>query len=339
MIDNLPNRLVSNRDSADGEIKMDSNYSFDIAFLGLRDASHIGRARMVNTMERLTGRSTAECQDLFLRTGLTIFDNLPADQAQLIFDALDDAGVICELRPKAEAARAVTESGRGMMTSCPSCGFVQPAGSEECSRCGVVFSKMERDEVRKMQNNTALEEALARAEQVRQEWDDRAKQFIQSHALAPNATEPFEKILTQEEIPFLLLTAVEGPILMTSRQVLAIVEGDVAYLPYEIIKDVDYGGGLVVKKGHTRLVLHFHTSVPFKGKNVKSLTWQLDEESATHKETILDWAFARSYICGSCGARDMDFRTEKGQTYGRCMHCATDHIIDLRHHRVTPLMS
>jgi hypothetical protein len=325
--------------AADGEVEMDPTHSFDIAFLGLRDASQIGRTRMVNAMERLTGRSTAECQELVLRTGLTIFDSLPADQAQLIFNALDDAGVICELRPRAEAARAATDTGRGMMTTCPSCGFVQPAGTEECSSCGVVFSKMERDEVRKMQSNQALEEAVARAEQVKQEWDDRAKQFIQSHALPPKATEPFEEVLTQEEIPFLLLTALEGPILMTSRQVLALVDGEHAFLPYEIIKDVDYGGGLVVKKNHTRLLLHFHTAVPFKGKNIKSMTWQLDTESAKNKETILDWAFARSYICGSCGARDMDFRTDKGQTYGRCMHCATDHIIDLRHHRVTPLMS
>jgi hypothetical protein len=198
---------------------------------------------------------------------------------------------------------------------------------------------MERDEVRTMQNNRALEEALARAEQIRQEWDDRAKQFLQSHALPDKATDRFADVLTREEIPFLLLESVEGPILMTSRQVLARIDNDYAFLPYEIIKDVDYGGGLVVKKNHTRLVLHFHTAIPFKGKNAGSLTWQLTADSATHKETILDWAFARSYICGACGARDLDFRTEKGNTYGRCMHCATDHAIDLRHHRVTPLMT
>lgn len=322
-----------------GEVTMEGTHSFDIAFLGLRDASQIGRSRMVNAMERLTGRSTAECQEVVSKVGQTIFDSLPGDQAELIFKALDEAGAICELRPKAEAARAVTESERGAMSSCPSCGHIQPAGSEECSRCGVVFSKMERDQVRDMQKDQALEEALARAEQIRQEWDDRATQFLQKNALPDTATAPFASVLTQEEIPFLLLESVDGPILMTSRQILAQVEGEFVYMPYEVIKDVDYGGGLVVKKGHTRMVFHFHTPIPLKAKSIGSLTCQLTNESFKNKETILDWAFARSYICGACGARDLDFRTEKGQTYGRCMHCATDHAIDLKHHRVTPLMT
>ena len=90
-------------------------------------------------------------------------------------------------------------------------------------------------------------------------------------------------------------------------------------LPYEIIKDVDFGGGLVVKKGHTRLVLHFHSPILFKEKNVNSLTWQLTADAATNKEAIMDWAFARSYMCGACGARDLDFRNEKGAD-PRSMH-------------------
>lgn len=318
---------------------MEGTHSFDIAFLGLRDASQIGRTRMVNAMERLTGRSTAECQEAVSKVGHTIFSSLPADQAELIFKALDDAGAICELRPKAEAAQAVSESERGAMSACPSCGHIQPAGTDECSRCGVVFSKMERDQVRDMQKDQALEEALARAEQIRQEWDDRAKQFLQSHALPDTATDRFASVLTQEEIPFLLLESVEGPLLMTSRQVLALFEDEFVFMPYEVIKDVDYGGGLVVKKGHTRLVFHFHTPIPVKGKTAGSLTCQLTNESFKNKETILDWAFARSYICGACGARELDFRTDKGKTYGRCMHCATDHAIDVTHNRVTPLMS
>jgi hypothetical protein len=126
---------------------------------------------------------------------------------------------------------------------------------------------------------------------------------------------------------------------MTSRQVLARIDNDYAFLPYEIIKDVDYGGGLVVKKNHTRLVLHFHSPIPLKAKTVNSLTWQLTAEAATNKETIMDWAFARSYFCGACGARDLDFRTDKDETFGRCMHCATDHTIDLRSHRITPMIS
>lgn len=316
---------------------METPYSFDIAFLGLKDATSAGRARLVLAMERLTGRSTADCQEVLSKIGFTIFDSLPDDQAKLIIKALDEAGAICEIRPKEEAARAVSDAPGGGMTACPSCGNVQQAGADECSRCGVVFSKMEKDEVRKMQKNQALEDALQRAEQIRQEWDDRAKAFLESRPLDESAFTPFSTSLTQEEIPFLALGAAEGPLLMTSRQVMAMVDDFVLYLPYEIIKDVDFGGGLVVKKGHTRLVFHFHAPVPFKEKTTKSLTWQLDEKSATEKETIMDWAFARSYICGECGARDLDFRDEKGETHARCMHCATDHAIDLRHHKITPL--
>ena len=315
---------------------METPYSFDIAFLGLKDPSSAGRSRMVLAMERLTGRSTSDCQEYLSKVGLTIFDSLPADQAKLIINALDEAGAVCEIRPKEESARAVGDTPSGGMVQCPSCGFVQQAGIDECSSCGVIFSKMEKDEVRKMQSNQVLEEAQHRAEQIRQEWDDRAKQIVESRPLPEADFKAFNMVLTQEEIPFLLLEAAEGPLLMTSRQILALIEGSFAYLPYEIIKDVDYGGGLVGKKGHTRLVLHFHSPIMVKNKNVKSLTWQLTADAATNKETIMDWAFARSFMCGSCGERDLDFRNEKGETRGRCMHCATDHSIDLRHHTITP---
>ena len=318
---------------------MDTPYSFDIAFLGLKDPSPAGRSRMVLAMERLTGRSTADCQDYLSKVGLTIFDSLPADQARLIINALDDAGAVCEIRPKEEAARTSDDITGGVMAQCPSCGFVQQTGIDECSRCGVIFSKMEKGEIRKMQDDKALEEAQQRAEQIRQEWDDRAKQIVELKPLPETDIEAFSKTMTQEEIPFLLLETAEGPLLMTSRQILGLIEGSFTYLPYEIIKDVDFGGGLVVKKGHTRLVLHFHSPIAFNDKNVKSLTWQLTADAATNKETIMDWAFARSFLCGACGARELDFRNEKGQIHGRCMHCATDHSIDLRHHTITPMTS
>lgn len=318
---------------------MDTQHSFDIAFLGLKDPSSTGRSRMILAMERLTGRSAVECQEYLSRVGLTIFDTLPVDQARLILNALDDAGVVCEIRPKEEAARSAEESPVAGMFECPSCGYVQQAGVEECSRCGVIFSKMEKDEVRNMQKNQALDEAQQRAEQIRQEWDDRAKQLLESRPLAEGALKPFEKVLTREEIPFLFLEAAEGPIVMTSRQILASIDGAFAYIPYEIIKDVDFGGGLVVKKNHTRLVLHFHAPVPFNEKTVKSLTWQLSADAATNKEAIMDWAFARSYICGACGARDLDYRSEKAGMRGRCMHCATDHVIDLKAHTIKPILT
>jgi DNA-directed RNA polymerase subunit RPC12/RpoP len=318
---------------------MESPHSFDIAFLGLKDPSSAGRSRMILAMERLTGRSSAECQEYLSRVGLTIFDTLPVDQAKLIMSALDEAGAVCEIRPKEEAARPAESSSVGGMFECPSCGYVQKEGTEECSRCGVVFSKMEKDQIRNMQKNKTLEEAQQRAVQIRQEWDERAKQMLENRPLPEDAVKAFEKVLTQEEIPFMLLDTFEGPLLMTSRQILGLLDGAFAYLPYEIIKDVDYGGGLVVKKGHTRLVLHFHAPVPFNGKSVKSLVWQLTADAATNKEAIMDWAFARSYLCGSCGARDLDFRDEKETVHGRCMHCAMDHTIDLRNNIIKPLPS
>ena len=318
---------------------MDTPYAYDIAFLGLKDPSSAGRSRMVLAMERLTGRSTADCQEFLAKVGLTIFDSLPVDQAQLIINALDEAGAVCEIRPKEDVARAVSDAPGGGMAACPSCGFVQLAGKDECPRCGVIFSKMEKDDIRKMQKDQALEEAQQRAEQIKREWDDRAKHFLESRPLPEDRYEMFKKNLTLEEIPFLLLETAEGPVLMTSRQMLALMDGLIVQLPYEIIKDVDFGGGLVVKKGHTRLVLHFHSPIQVKEKNTTSLTWQLSADSATNKEVIMDWAFARSYMCGACGARDLDYRNEKGQTRARCMHCATDHAIDLVHHTITPKIS
>lgn len=317
---------------------METPHSFDIAFIGLKDPSAAGRSRMINAMERLTGRSTADCQEYVSRIGVTIFENLPADQAGLILKALDDAGAICEVRPKDEAAQADGGDAGGGMFQCPSCGFVQPSGLDECPRCGVIFSKMEKDEIRQMQKDSALEEAQDRAEQVRQEWDERANQILENKPVSDRATAAFELALTQEEIPFLYLEAAEGAALMTSRQVLLKLDGEFVYLPYEIIKDVDYGGGLVVKKNHTRLVFNYHAPVPFRGKSVNSTTLYLTAEAATNKEIIMDWAFARSYFCGSCAARDFDFRQEKEGLHARCMHCATDHVIDLKNHDIKPLL-
>lgn len=318
---------------------METPFSFDIAFLGLKDPSTVGRSRLVIAMERLTGRSTADCQEVLSKVGKTIFESLPIDQAKLIVNALDDAGAVYEIRPKEDVARAVSDAPGGGMAACPSCGFVQQAGKDECPRCGVIFSKMEKDEIRKMQKDTALEEAQQRAEQIRQEWDDRARQIVESRPLSDQAYKTFEKDLTREEIPFLFLESAEGPILMTSRRVLALVDNAVAHLPYEIIKDVDFGGGLVVKKGHTRLVLRFHTPISFNDRKISSLSWQLTADSATNKEVIMDWAFARSYMCGECGARDLDYRNEKSEIRARCMHCATDHIIDLPNLRITPVVA
>jgi hypothetical protein len=316
---------------------MDTPHSFDIAFLGLKDPSQKGRARLTLTMERLTGKPAADCEDIFSKVGQPIFNSLPDDQAKLIVTALEEAGAYFEISPKLDVAQSVSEGLEGGMMSCPSCGFVQKAGGDECGRCGVIFSKMEKEELSQMQKDKNLLEAQQRAEQIRQEWDERAKQHLENRPLSEDAIQAFAKVLTQEEIPFLLLGCSEGSVLMTSRQFLARLEGEFSHIPYEIIRDIDFGGGLAVKKDHTRLVLNFHSPIPIKGKDSSSLTVQLDKESATNKEAIIDWAYARSHICGSCGARDLDYRKDKDGIHARCMHCATDHIVDIRHHSITAI--
>ena len=52
----------------------------------------------------------------------------------------------------------------------------------------------------------------------------------------------------------------------------------------------------------------------------------------------MDWSFARSFICGGCGERDLQYRTDGNKVYARCMHCATDHEIDVREAVAVPLI-
>jgi formylmethanofuran dehydrogenase subunit E len=53
----------------------------------------------------------------------------------------------------------------------------------------------------------------------------------------------------------------------------------------------------------------------------------------------MDWAFARNFICGSCGERDLEYRTEVATVKMRCMHCATDHEVDMREAVAVPLIT
>ena len=130
------------------------------------------------------------------------------------------------------------------------------------------------------------------------------------------------------------------PILMTSRRLVTKKEGKFISLPYEIIKDVDYGGGrLQTKKSKFRLMLVFHTPIPAdSGDQMKNIAWHLDKESSFSKDVVIDWGYARNFICGSCGERELDYRTEGEKLHMRCMHCATDHEIDLAEGVAVPLM-
>ncbi|MCU0856683.1 MAG: hypothetical protein MUF63_18000, partial [Rhodobacteraceae bacterium] len=59
------------------------------------------------------------------------------------------------------------------------------------------------------------------------------------------------------------------------------------------------------------------------------MAWHLDKDSMFFKEVVMDWGYARNFICGSCGERDLQYRTENRKVFFRCMHCATDHDVDL----------
>ena len=306
---------------------MVAHATYDIHLLGLQDVGKASRTRFLTTMERLTGRPAADFRRVFEHPDEPLFRSLERRKAELIWTALDEVGALLEVR---RGSTSAVEADDIATTTCPSCGFVLAAGSAECSRCGVVFSKVDREEIQRMQQDSHLEESLQKALQVREEWNQRAKHYLEGHPLPADATNGFEKSLLRDEIPFLRLTADEAAVLMTSRRMLSTTkDGSIASIPYELNSDVDVGGGLVVKRNRVRLVLTLHSEIPFGGQPTKSATWQLDKESAFYKDVIFDWAFARNFICGQCGERDLDFRLEGPTPRARCMHCATDHEIDL----------
>jgi hypothetical protein len=312
--------------------------SFDIFLLGLQDPSSAGRVRFLNAMERLSGRAADEHAASLSRTGEPLFRSLDRDQAQVVARVLEEAGVRIEIRPTRD--RPVTDPDLEVRTAaCPRCGFVESAGGQECRRCGLVFAKWEREKVQRMQTERRLEEALQKALQVRQEWVQRAKVFLETHPLPPDTLTPFSSILLKDEIPFLSLSADEGPLLLTSRRLLFARDGEVGSLPYEMIADVDVGGGLVVRKDRMRILLTFHGQLTVGESPAKSIAWQLDKDSSFYKDVLLDWCFARNFQCGSCGAGELDFRVERGKPRARCMRCATDHDIDLTEAVAIPLVA
>lgn len=315
---------------------MGSMKSFDILLLGLKDGSSASRKRYANAMERLTGKSAGDFHVPSPRSKDPIFTSLDQDTARVVAGALGEAGALIQIRPTQEIATAA-EKQVVTTETCPSCGFVQPPEAVECARCGLVFSKFEREQVESMQKDRHLEEALAKALQAREEWVGKAKQYLEKHPLAEGAMDGFGSVVMRDELPFLRLAADEGPILMTSRRLLASLKEGFVSIPYEIVVDVTMGGGLVQKKGRVRLQLSFHSTIPTPAGTAKQLTWQLDKESSFYKDVIMDWCFARIFMCGVCGQRDLDFRLDGSKVRARCMHCATDHDVDLREAIAIPM--
>jgi len=303
--------------------------SFDIMLLGLAKPGEAGRSRYANAMARLTGKPQRDFRNPSPSFDEPLFSALDQGTAQMVARTLGDAGALIEVRRSTAVARTNSDQ-LAPTDTCPACGFVQPAGGNECGKCGLIFSKFEREQVQQMQQDRGLEDALSKAIKARDEWYQRAHHYLDTHPLAVDATTGLAEPVAAGELPFLRLNSDEGPILLTSRRIIASHKGNTLSIPYEMIEDVNFGGGLVAKKSKVRMQLVFRAPLAAGEGTAKSLTWLLDKESAFSKDVVMDWAFARNFMCGACGARDLDFRLEGANNRCRCMHCATDHQIDLR---------
>ena len=321
---------------------MDENLSYNIHILGLKDVSKTGRQRFVGTMERLTGRPREEFEESFPSPHLALFQSLDLERAKKVLDSLDSNGVLVEVRPTDSPPVGAEEEVEAGKRACPACNSHQSASNIECQRCGIVFSKYEREQLLKMQKDHTLEQAMIKAMQVREEWMQRATKFLESKPFPKDADKVFSTVLVQDEIPFLRLESSEGPILLTSRRMLTRNnEGKFISMPYEMISEVDFGGGAITtKKSKFKVQVKFHAPLPIPpDEAISKLAWTLDKESSFNKEVVMDWGYARNFICGSCGERDLDFRTDANKVHCRCMHCATDHEIDLGECVAVPLLS
>ena len=323
---------------------MAEDYSYDIYVLGLKDPSSSGRYRFASTMERLTGRPSSEFEESFPPSNIPILQAIDPEQAVKTADELGNMGVLIEVRPTENPPQEQLKV-EATTQECPACNKVQPTTNDECVKCGIVFKKYEREQLVKMQKGHTLEQAMIKAMQVREEWVHRATQYLEQHKTDKEFSAAFATELVQDEIPFLRLDSAEGPILLTSRRVLSRMDNSFESVPYEMIREVDYGGGAIkTAKSKFRLQIIFHTPMPLKsGELAKNIAWHLDKESSFTKEVVFEWGYARNFICGACGERDLQYRTDEvrgeHKMHCRCMHCATDHEIDIAECLAIPLIS
>ncbi len=310
--------------------------SFDIHFLGLKDASRTGRSRFYNAMERLTGKSSEEVKAMLGHSGRPMFDSLSREMTEMVVSTLQEAGASLEIRPFPGRQPRPQDQDLNA-TTCPRCGFVQATERAECERCGLVFQKWERELVLREMREKNLEEALFKAQQVREECRKTAKEYLDQRPLPEGSDAGFAKSIKELEVPFLRLESEEGPMLLTSQRLMVRYMEKLISLPYEIMKDVDVGGGFIQKKDKVRMQIKFFSEVPLPDGPSKTLTVQLTKESSHRKEELMKWVFARKFGCGVCGALDLDFRLEGGNVRCRCMHCAADHEVDLEEALAIPL--
>lgn len=143
---------------------MVAHVTYDIFLLGLEDVGKASRTRFVTTMERLTGRPAQEFERVFDNLDEPLVRSLEQHKADMIWTALDEIGALLEVRPGSTSS---VEGDDVATSACPACGFILAAGAPECTRCGVVFAKRDREDIHKMQRDSHLEEALQKALQVR----------------------------------------------------------------------------------------------------------------------------------------------------------------------------
>ena len=315
--------------------------SYDIYVLGLKDPSKAGRQRFVGAMERLTGRPRDEFEEQFPSPQIPMFHSLDVERAKKLAESFESNGILIELRPTDKeplGAEAELEEGT---RACPACDAVQPSTNIECARCGIVFAKYEREQLLKMQKDHTLEQAMIKAMQIREEWMQRATKYLETKPFPKDDAKDFSTMLIPDEVPFLRLESDEGPILLTSRRLLTKIEsGRIITIPYEMIGEVDFGSAIQIKKNKLKAQVKFHSPLPIPpDEAIPKMAWNLDKESSFYKEVLMDWGYARNFICGSCGERDLDFRTEGTKVHCRCMHCATDHEVDLAEGVAVPLLA
>lgn len=303
------------------------SHLFDIVALAFGPGPDTARA----TFEVLVERYSQDSQPIWGEKGQTLFRSIDGATAAEILKGLDPLGVRTEIRPAEDPVAPVKLSPPGELQGlqCPSCGIENPESSLECNACGVVFAKFEQRAVRQMMADAQLEQEINKAQKIQQEWDDRASSYRANQPLPADATAPFAGSLLKQEVPFLNLRTGSGPMLFTSKRILASSNDGVVSIPFEMIAGVDLGGGFTILGGTIRMVLTFKAPLILGKSRTTTLSRQIRKDESYDRETILHWVYSKNFICNGCGARDLSYRFENLSTKARCMRCASDHLIDL----------
>ena len=79
------------------------------------------------------------------------------------------------------------------------------------------------------------------------------------------------------------------------------------------------------------------------GELAKNIAWHLDKDSSFSKEVVFEWGYARNFICGACGERDLQYRTDevrgKHKMHCRCMPWVLGNKTDIAECLAIPLIS